>query len=378
MDAWSWLAEAAQDRERRGLVRRGTAHGPDRGRVLDLASNDHLGLARDPRVIEAGVAALREYGAGATGSRLVTGTTLLHEQLEQALAAHTGAEAALVFSSGYLANLAAVTALAGRGDLVVADADNHASLVDACRLSRAEVVVVPHARPDAVELALATHPHRRALMVTDAIFSVSGAAAPLVDLHAVVRRAGALLLVDEAHALGLVGHRGEGLVGACGLTGQPDVVRTVTMSKALGGQGGAVLGSPALRSHLADTARSFIFDTGLAPASCATALAALALVQPALVEALRRAVDGLADCLGVPRSTGAVVRLPVGDAHLAVAAQQACLADGVRVGCFRPPSVPEGYSCLRLAARADHSAAEVERAAAVVQASVRRTAGGAG
>jgi len=367
VDAWSWLAEAAADRDRRGLIRRGTARGPGPDEVLDLASNDHLGLARDPRVIDAGIAALRAYGAGATGSRLVTGTTHLHEQLERALAEHGQAEAALVFSSGYLANLGVVCALAGPGDLIVADADNHASLVDACRLSRAQVVVAPHARPEAVERALREHPHRRGLVVTDAVFSVDGAAAPLVALHEVVRAGGALLLVDEAHALGVVGHHGAGLVPECGLAGQPDVVRTVTLSKALGGQGGAVLGSTALRCHLVDTARSFIFDTGLTPASCATALAALRLVTPALVASLRQVVDELADRLGVGRSTGAVVRVPIGEAHGAVSAQQSCLAEGVRVGCFRPPSVPEGGSCLRLAARADLSAADVERAANVVR-----------
>jgi len=379
VDAWSWLAEAAADRDRRGLIRRGTARGPGPDEVLDLASNDHLGLARDPRVVEAGVAALRAYGAGATGSRLVTGTTHLHEQLEQALAEHSQAEAALVFSSGYLANLGLVCALAGPGDLIVADADNHASLVDACRLSRAQVVVAPHARPESVERALRDHPHRRGLVVTDAVFSVDGAAAPLVALHEVVRAGGALLVVDEAHALGVVGQHGAGLVAECGLAAQPDVVRTVTLSKALGGQGGAVLGSTALRSHLVDTARSFIFDTGLTPASCATALAALRLVTPALVASLRRVVDELADRLGVARSTGAVVRVPIGKAHGAVGAQRSCLEEGVRVGCFRPPSVPEGDSCLRLAARADLSAADVERAANVVRrAAAAATSSGGG
>ncbi len=306
-------------------------------------------------------------GAPARGSS--TGTTSLHLLLEAELARRTQAEAALVFSSGYLANLGALTVLGGPGTLVVSDADNHASLVDGCRLSRSEVRVVPHGDVAAVEAAVAAHPGR-AVVVTDAVFSVDGTLAPLPALHDVARRHGALLLVDEAHALGVLGPGGAGACAAAGIADQPDVVRTVTLSKSLGSQGGAVLGSAALCAHLVDTARAFVFDTGLAPSSAGAALAALGLVDDARLSALAAVGAALAEALHVPATPGAVLQVTVGDAARAVAAQQACRAEGVRVGCFRPPSVPEGGSCLRVTARADLTPDDVARAAAAVHRSL--------
>ncbi len=366
-DSWQWLERARAESRAGGLVRRLEA--PEG--LLDLASNDYLGLARHPEVVEAAGDAARRFGAGSTGSRLVTGTTALHLELEQALAARTGAESALVFSSGYLANLGAVTALAGPDTLVVSDRANHASLIDACRLSRSTVRVVPHADPDAVEAALAGH-DGRTLVVTDAVFSVDGTLAPLRRLHELVRRKAGLLLVDEAHALGVLGPGGAGACALLGLDREPDVVRTITLSKSLGSQGGAVLGPAALRDHLVDTARAFIFDTGLAPPSVGAALKALELTTDERVAALARVNLSLAAALDLPATPGAVLRIPIGDPHEALAAQLACRAEGVRVGCFRPPSVPEGQACLRLTARADLTPAQVEWAASVVQAVRRR------
>ena len=365
-DPWSWLEQARADVASRGLVRRLDPGSPE---LLDLASNDYLGLARHPDVVAGAVAAAQRYGAGATGSRLVTGTTDLHLALEEALGSWLGAESALVFSSGYLANLGALTVLAGPGTLVVSDSANHASLIDACRLSRATVRVVRHGALDEVEAALAAHTGR-AVVVTDAVLSVDGSLADLAGLHEVARRYGALLLVDEAHGVGVVGPAGRGTCALVGLEHEPDVVRTVTLSKALGSQGGAVLGPALLRDHLVDTARAFVFDTGLAPSSVGAALAALPLVTEPRVAALRSAGAALAAALDVPATPGAVLRVVLGDPHRALAAQQACRAAGVRVGCFRPPSVPVDGSCLRLTARADLTPAEVERAAAVVLAAV--------
>ena len=369
-DALGWLQEASCSRREAGVERTLVPRPPGIEAVLDLAGNDYLGLARHPAVVSACSRAAQEYGAGATGSRLVTGTTALHDVLERALADHVGAESALVFSSGYLANLGAVTALSGPGTLVVSDAANHASLVDACRLSRARLVVVPHARVDAVEDALARRAEQRALVVTDAVFSTTGRLAPLAALHDVVRRTGAVLLVDEAHALGVVGPDGRGAAADAGLVAERDVVLTATLSKALGSSGGVVFGSTSVRQHLISTARSFIFDTGLAPPSAGAALAALRLTTPERVGALHAAAGRLADALGVPRSDSAVVPVHVGDARAAVAARDLCLTRGVRVGCFRPPSVAQGQSCLRLTARADLTPADIALAARVVRAAL--------
>ncbi|MGH3670117.1 MAG: 8-amino-7-oxononanoate synthase, partial [Pseudonocardiaceae bacterium] len=277
--------------------------------VIDLASNDYLGLARDPRVVEGAVEATRVWGAGATGSRVVTGSTELHSQLEAELAEFCGVAGALVFSSGYTANLGALTALSGPGSLVVSDAASHASLIDACRLSRARIVVTPHAEVPAVEAALAARSERRALVVTDSVVSIDGDLAPLAELHAVCRQYGATLLVDEAHALGVRGPGGRGALAERGLAGEPDVVITLSLSKALGSQGGAVLGPPAVIDHLIDTARSFIFDTALAPPAAGAALAALQVLraEPTLPGRVLRAAAAIAAAIGAHPPASAVV-----------------------------------------------------------------------
>jgi 8-amino-7-oxononanoate synthase len=358
---------AAAERERAGLHRTLRPRVADDG-VLDLASNDYLGLARDPRVVQAAAAAALTWGGGSTGSRLVTGTTRLHEELEESLADFTGARSALVFSSGYLANVGAVTALSGPGTTIVSDAANHASLVDACRLSRAAVVVTPHGDVDAVTRALANRRTDHAVVVTDSVFSVDGDIAPLAALHAAARQHGALLVVDEAHALGVVGDEGRGAVHDAGLAGEPDVIRTAVLSKSLGSQGGVVLGAPEIRETLVDTARSFIFDTGLAPAAVGAALAALAVLReepwlPGQTRLHAQTLAGLVAQAGMEPNVpaAAVVSGLVRDPHAAVAAQARCAEHGVRVGCFRPPSVPPGRSCLRLTSRADLTAADLER-----------------
>ena len=319
--------------------------------------------------------AAKEWGAGSTGSRLVTGSTTLHSELEAAAAALVGAEAGLAFSSGYLANVGAVTALAGAGSLIVSDARNHASLVDACRLSRARTVIVPHLDVAAYDRALAGRTEERALVLTDGVFSVDGAIAPVAELAEVARRHGAGLLVDDAHALGVVGEGGRGTVHAAGLAGAPDVVVTTVLSKSLGSQGGLVLGPRRVIEHLADSARSFIFDTGLAPSSAAAGLAALRLLtaQPRLADEVRaraRELSAMARDLGLdsPEPNGAVCAVLIGAPEAAVAAAETCLAHGVRVGCFRPPSVPDGISRLRITARADLTPADLDRARAAMAA----------
>ena len=364
----AWLDGVEHQRRVAGLRRTLSAR-PAVACEVDLASNDYLGLSQHPEVIEGGVAALRTWGSGSTGSRLVTGNTELHEEFESDLADFVGAEAALVFSSGYTANLGAVVCLSGPGSLVVSDAASHASLVDACRLSRARIVVTPHRNVDAVEAALAARDEERALVVTDSVFSTDGALAPLRRLHEVCRAHGALLLVDEAHGLGVRGTGGRGLVHELGLAGAPDVVLTTTLSKALGSQGGAVLGSVAVRDHLVDSARPFIFDTSLAPAAVGAALAALRVLgkepwRPQAVLAHARTLATNCDVPETPES--AVVSVILGDPDTAVAAATACLQAGVRVGCFRPPTVAAGTSRLRLTARASLTDEEIDLARAVL------------
>ncbi|WP_455359563.1 8-amino-7-oxononanoate synthase [Streptomyces sp. SYSU K21746] len=370
-DVFDWIDEAAHERERAGLVRTLRPR-PAESALLDLASNDYLGLAHRPEITAAAADAARGWGAGATGSRLVTGSTELHATLERELAEFCGFEAALVLSSGYAANLAAVTALTGRGSLIVSDAGNHASIVDGCRLSRAQTAVVPHSDPDAVRKTLEAHPGR-ALTVTDSVFSVDGDAAPLTEHAAACRDNGAALLVDDAHGLGVLGEGGRGALHAVGLAGADGVVATLTLSKSLGSQGGAVLGPAKVIDHLVNTARTFIFDTGLAPAAAGAALGSLRLLrnEPQLAAHARTVATTLYDRLTAAGLTAArpdaavvSVRAPSAGAALQWAAD--CRAAGLFVGCFRPPSVPDGISRLRLTARADLTDQEIAQAVGTI------------
>ncbi len=364
-----WLRTRSTERAAAGLERALRPRAAD-DTTLDLAGNDYLGLARDPRVTAAAAEAARTWGAGAGASRLVTGSLDLHASLEGALASYLDQPAALTFSTGYHANLGLVAALADRDTLVVSDAHIHASLIDAVRLSRAELVVVAHNDVEAVRRAVAASPGRRILVLAESVYSVLGDAAPLVELAAICADAGALLVVDEAHALGV---HGPGLVHESGLSWQPHVVVTATLSKALGSQGGVVLGDPAIIEHLVNTARPFIFDTGLAPAAAAGALAALAVLvdEPDLPGVIHARVADLAAALGVDPSVGAVLSVPMPSPQAAVAAQAAAAEQGVRVGCFRPPSVPDGISRLRITVNAGLSDVDWSRAVAVLVAVVK-------
>ncbi|MER5542627.1 8-amino-7-oxononanoate synthase [Streptomyces sp. NPDC001118] len=369
--AFGWIDEQAEARRRAGLVRTLRPRPADSA-LLDMASNDYLGLAHHPEVTEAAARAARLWGGGATGSRLVTGTTELHTELERELAAFCGFEAALVFSSGYAANLAAVTALAPHGSLIVSDAGNHASLIDGCRLARGEKQVVGHADPESVRKALATH-QGPAIVVSDTVFSVDGDRAPLTALAEACREHGAGLVVDDAHGLGVLGEGGQGAPYAAGLAGAADVVVTATLSKSLGSQGGVVLGPARVIGHLVNAARTFIFDTGLAPAAAGAALAALRLLVREPERAARaRAVAAelharlTAAGLEAVRPDAAVVSVRAPSPEQAVRWAADCRTAGLAVGCFRPPSVPDGISRLRLTARADLSGAEIERAVRVI------------
>lgn len=381
----TWLSTLdgeATARQAAGLRRelRPRAAGDD---VVDLAGNDYLGLSRHPDVLAAAARALADYGLGATGSRLVRGSTEAHHALEDGLAGLLGAQAALVYSSGYLANLGAIRALVRPGTLVVSDAHNHASIVDGCRLAcagraareGAGTVVAPHADPGAVRALLAAQPDRPAVVVTESVFSVDGDLAPLAELYAACRAhpGGALLLVDDAHALGVIGPRGAGGVAAAGLSGRPGVIVTATLSKSLGAAGGVVAGPRQLRRQLVDTGRTFIYDTALPPAVAAGALAALDLLTGGdhlRAELAARAATAVArlraEGLDVPTPDGGVISVAAPSADEAFAWAAACRERGVAVGCFRPPSTPDGRSRLRLTVNVGVPAAAFEHALDIV------------
>lgn len=381
MSAWlAALERRAQLRARAGLSRRLRPRDPGTA-MVDLAGNDYLGLARHPEVVTAATAALTAYGLGATGSRLVRGSTEAHAALEADLADWLGAEGALAYSSGYLANLGALRALLRPRTRLVADAHCHASLIDGCRMTGLETVVTPHGDLGAVEAALRGAAGRPAVVVTESIFSVDGDLAPLADLHRLTRRYGALLLVDDAHGLGVIGPDGAGGVVGAGLSGAPDVVVTATLSKSLGAAGGVVAGPAPLIRHLVDTGRTFIYDTALPPAVAAGAHAALRLARSGehLRAELRDRAAWLvkrlqAAGLEVTTPAGGVASVTAPSAAAAVAWAQACAEAGVAVGCFRPPSTPDNRSRLRLTINVGVPRPDFEAALEVVV----RTAGEVG
>jgi len=359
--AWEqMLARSARQRTAAGL-RRELRPRPASDDVVDLAGNDYLGLSRHPGVLAAAGAALAGYGLGSTGSRLVRGSTDAHVEFETGLAGWLGTGSALVYSSGYLANLGAVRALTVPGTVLIADAHNHASLIDGCRLACADrrtasTVVVPHADVEAVRQELdRLGPGRPAVVLTESVFSVDGDLAPLRELHAACRASGALLLVDEAHAVGVIGPAGAGGVAAAGLAGEPDVVLTATLSKAFGAAGGVVAGPAALGAHLVDTGRTFVYDTALPPAVVAGAAAAFDLLRDGdaaraeLADRAGHAVHRLRDAgLELPTPAAGVLSVTAPSADAAAGWAAACAGRGVAVGCFRPPSTPDRRSRLRL------------------------------
>jgi 8-amino-7-oxononanoate synthase len=334
-------------------------------RVVLLASNNYLGLATHPRVVAAAKAAADEWGAGAGSARLITGGTDLHEALEARLASLKQTADAVLFSSGYLANLGTIAALVGPDDAVFSDELNHASIVDGCRLSRAAIHVYPHADADHLAKLLAEwrrdHPHARGLVVSDSVFSMDGDLAPLPDLVDACEAHGAILMVDEAHATGVVGPRGAGAVAHFGLEGRVPVVMG-TLSKSLGAAGGFVAGSADLCDFLRNRARAFVFDTAMPPPVAAAALAALEVLdlepgRPERARARARALHDELRILGLDALApdAAVVPVMVGDADAALAMAATVFARGVLVPAIRPPTVPPGTSRLRCTVMATHT-----------------------
>ncbi len=348
--------------------------------VLLLCSNNYLGLADHPRVRQAAAEAAMRWGVGAGASRLVSGNMTIHRRLEERLADFERTEACVLFGSGYLANTGIVAALAGAGDVIFSDALNHASIVDGCRLSRAEVFVYDHCDVEHLAWGLHNSGGRGVLIVTDGVFSMDGDVAPLVEIVELAHRYDARVMVDEAHATGTLGPQGRGSVATAGLEGEVDVV-VGTLGKALGSYGAYACCDRDLARYLINSARSLIFSTGLPPPAVAGALAALELLceQPRRVRRLQANAAALRDELAaaglhVGESETHIVPVFVGDAALAMKVCEGALERQVFAHAIRPPTVPAGTSRLRLTAMASHTEAEL-RAAARVLAKVATGAG---
>jgi 8-amino-7-oxononanoate synthase len=365
------------DLRRRGLYRNlrrvETTPGPrvtlDGRDVIVFGSNNYLGLSTHPDVIAAAIDAARTWGAGSTGSRLTTGNLALHEELESEIAAFKGTESALVFGTGYMAGVGVLTALAGPGDLMLSDALNHASLIDGCRLSRAEIRVyrhndIDHARSLIVDRAR----FRRCAIVTDGVFSMDGDIAPLAALKQLADDVDAWLIVDDAHGTGVLGENGRGSLEHCGVDGV-GVVQMGTLSKALGSEGGFIAGSRVLIDYLINRARPFIFSTAPGPAGLAAASAALRVVsneperRQAVLKNAARLRSGLQSAgFDVPDGTTPIVPVILGDSEYAANFAATLLDHGVYVPAIRPPTVPEGSARLRMSVMSTHNAEDIDEA----------------
>ena len=367
------LAHLRESGLHRSLRRVDGEQGPtlivDGRKVINFSSNNYLGLASHPAVREAAKAAIDLYGCGSGASRLISGNMALHEELEDKLAGLKGAEAALIFNSGFQANTGIISALTGAGDVVFSDALNHASIIDGCRLSRAKSVVYGHCDLNELEEGLKKAPHAsRKLIVTESLFSMDGDEARLSDIVELAEAYGAMVMVDEAHATGVYDPDGAGLVGQLGLADRV-LVQMGTLGKALGGFGAYVAGSATLRDLLINRCRSFIFTTSLPPAVVAMGIAALELIErePQRRRALRdncaRMRKGLENCgykLGNSRSQ--ILPVMIGSASECMGVSARLLERGVFAQGIRPPTVPPGTSRLRVTLMATHTSEQIDGA----------------
>ncbi|MFH6684687.1 8-amino-7-oxononanoate synthase [Bacillus amyloliquefaciens] len=329
------------------------------------ASNDYLGLSKDERLITAAQTALSRFGAGSSGSRLTTGNTLWHEKLEKTIADFKQTEAALLFSSGYLANIGVLASLPQKGDVILSDQLNHASIVDGCRLSKAETIVYRHIDMADLENKLASVQSRnRRFIVTDGVFSMDGPIAPLDSIMALAKKYQAFVIVDDAHATGVLGENGGGTSEYFGV--RPDVV-IGTLSKAVGTEGGFAAGSNIFIDFLLNHARTFIFQTAVAPAICAASHTAFDIIKGmhgtrrVLLSSIKTIKTRLAD-MGFTVRGGDTPILPViiGDAKTTVSAAALLEKKGICAPAIRPPAVPDGESRIRLTVTADRSLQDID------------------
>ena len=367
------LAQREQQHLLRNLVRLDSAQGPrvtvDGKLVVLLCSNNYLGIAEHPALKQAACAALERYGSGSGASRLVSGNTELHEELERRIAAFKGSESAILFNSGYAANTGVIPAVAGEGDLVLSDRLNHASIIDGCRLSRARTEVFRHRDMDHLETLLRSNTTApRKLIVTDGVFSMDGDIAPLPDLVRLADCYDAILMVDDAHATGVLGKQSRGTAEHFGLEGRVHI-QMGTLGKALGSFGAYVTGARDVVRYLLNTCRSYMFSTSLPAAVCAASIAALDVVvsEPWRREKLwdnrNRLAHGLAS-LGVSIAPSATPILPLlaGSSDQALQASQEAFTQGIFATAIRPPTVPDGSARLRATVMATHSEEDIDQA----------------
>ncbi|MFA4906164.1 MAG: 8-amino-7-oxononanoate synthase [Candidatus Margulisiibacteriota bacterium] len=324
---------------------------------LNFCSNNYLGLANHPQVLAAARSAIDEYGAGAGASRLISGNLVLHEKLEQKIAEFKKREAAIVYPTGYMANLGVISALTDEKDTILIDRLDHASIIDACKLSRAKLQVFPHQDMKALEKLLGrSQSFNKRLIVTDSVFSMDGDLAPLPEILDLAKKYRSLVMIDEAHATGVLGKTGRGLEEHFNCEGRTDIVMG-TLSKAVGSFGGFVAGPKNLIDYLRNKSRSFIYTTALPPASCAAALAVLELIEndSTFLERLRENLKYLHALRSTLCAPSPIIPIILGSAEKAVEISQQLFARGILLSAIRPPTVPQGQSRLRLTICSKHT-----------------------
>ena len=386
-DPWKVIREDVAHRKEANLYRTmrvidsaQTAHVRAGGKdLLLLASNSYLGLTDEPRITAAACAATQEYGVGSGGSRLTTGNLPLHEKLEQDLAAFKGTEAALLFNTGYMANLGILSALGKSGAVVFSDELNHASIIDGCRLGHAHTVIYKHNDMADLEEKLKTIAPSFGVIVSDAVFSMDGDVANLPEIVRLAKKYHVLSMVDEAHATGVIGKTGHGIVEYFGGTAQPDILMG-TMSKSLASEGGFVCGNRLLMDYLRNTARSFIFSTSLGPAALAAADTALSIISQEpervarLQENTKAFIDALAENGMKTQSNSAIVPIIIGDEGRAMKVAQTLYDEGIFLTAIRYPTVAKGTARLRAAIMATHTEDELRRAAKKIAEAIKANA----
>ncbi|HHT9144645.1 MAG: 8-amino-7-oxononanoate synthase [Candidatus Brocadiaceae bacterium] len=367
-DELSSLKEHALMREYRTVE---SAQGPYiqiKGKsYLSFCSNNYLGLADHPKIKQAAIAAINQYGWGTGASRLVAGNMTLHEELEKKIAEFKGTEAALLFPTGYMANVGALCALVGREDIVIGDKLNHASIIDGCRQSGATFRVYPHNDVSQLESLLQRSSiYRRRLVVTDSVFSMDGDTAPLPKIAEIAQKYDVILMIDDAHATGVFGQHGKGMIEHYGLEGKVDIIMG-SLSKAIGSIGGFIAGSKCLIDFLKNKARSFIYTTALPPAACAASLAGLTLIQEdtshidKLWENIKYLKSQLSKFISNIAGESPIVPIIIGSAEDALSISKRLYEKGILIPAIRPPTVPLGTSRLRISLMATHSKEDINR-----------------